>query len=90
MIINERITDSKVVPISKLAVGDYFKMSETGSIRGKLYKVISVDHNSKGSQDSYIQYKDRNEKKFGFNYDTSDEPSGGRFVTLVTIVDDKM
>lgn len=90
MIINERITDSKVVPISKLTVGDYFKMSETGSIKGKLYKVISVDHNSKGSQDSYVRYRDRVGNEDGFSYDTQDGPSGGRFVTLVTVVDDRM
>lgn len=90
MIINERITDSKVIPISKLKVGDYFKMSETGSIRGKLYKVISVDNNSKGSQDSYIRYKDRKGQESGFNYDTSDGSTGGRFVTLVDVVDDGM
>lgn len=85
MIINERIVDSEVVPISKLKVGDYFKMSEIGSIKGKLYQVIKIDKNSKGSQDSYIIYKDRNEKKSYFNYDTTDK-NGGRNVTKVNVI----
>lgn len=90
MIINERIVDSRVIPITQLRVGDYFKMSETGSIRGKLYKVTKIENASKGSQDYYIYYQDRKGHEDNFQYDTTERPTGDRFVTWVGVIDDRM
>ena len=89
IILRERVADSRVIPITQLKVGDYFKMSENGSIKGPSYKVVSIDRNSKGSQDTYITYKNRQGEQYAFSYDTT-EPDGGRYVTWVKLVDDRI